>query len=168
MSKSTIHLQDILVKITRCSFTFEGTPEELKLAHPLLYAELQDANETAQAPVPSSITEENGAKATGALNIQAVEAFFKKTPKLSTDQTAVMKHVHAAGDAGITSSELAKHIGSAEVVKAAMRQFGKRAAHTRGWPEGVTTFIRKWEGKENRYLLRREFRSLLENGQVTL
>ncbi|WP_250537424.1 hypothetical protein [Caballeronia sp. AZ10_KS36] len=155
------------MKITRTSFTFEGTPEELKLAHPLLYADLQGTTETAPAPLPS-LPEEDGAKTAEILSSQAVDAFFKKTPGLSADQRAVMKHVHAAGDAGITSSELAKHIGSADVVRVAMRLFGKRAAHTRGWPKGVTTFIRKWEGKENRYLLRREFRSILENGQVTL
>jgi len=151
---------------------FEGTPEEFKAAQPWLPAELQgsSATETARPmamPVSTFPTPASPGSAEE-LSEEAAALYLTRRPFTKT-QKAVMKGVFKAGDAGITSSELAELIGcDPATVKSAMRSFGKRVAHTDGWPEDLQAFARNWEGTQNRYRHHPAIRTLLESGRVPL
>jgi hypothetical protein len=155
------------MRITK--FTFDGTPEEFAAVRPMFEDEQSAADNVPAAQAPLSVPNVSAAATPSKEpSEQAVEAFFKRKPPLKPEQVAIIKHVMKAGAAGITSSELAKHVGSVPLVKQPMRSFGKRVAHTPHWPAGVSMFNQKWEGKENRYRIHPAFVTAVNSGRVTL
>lgn len=137
-------------------FKFEGTAEELQVAYSLL---ADDAvaknlgNETPIPPKPMPIPSAEPEK-TGELTEEVAVAFLTRRP-LPKNQHAIIKTLFAVEDGqGLKSSELAATIGcTVAEIQGSMRAFGKRAAHTQGWPSGVRAFQRKWLGSEMSYRL---------------
>lgn len=154
------------------NITFEGTPEEFKVAQPWLPVELQGSGAT-ETPRPLAMPVSTPPvppipNASEELSEEAAALYLTRRPFTKT-QKAVMKGVLKAGDTGITSSELAELIGcDPATVKSAMRSFGKRVAHTDGWPEDLQAFARNWEGTQNRYRHHSAIRALLDSGRVQL
>lgn len=145
---------------------FEGTVEELHAAYDLLTDSVaENKNKTSlTTQIPLADLEE-----TDELTKEAVVQFLTRRP-LTKIQTAVLKTIfNAEDDVGVKSSELAKLIKCPIAsVKGSMRSFGKRVAHTKGWPTDLEAFNRKWLGSENAYRLHPAVRAALKSGCVTL
>lgn len=145
---------------------FEGTVEELQAAYGLLNYSVEETTNrtplTTQMPLDDS-------KEKDELTEEAIVQFFTRRP-LTKTQAAVIKTIfNAEDDVGVKSSELAKLIKCPiATVKSSMRSFGKRVAHTKGWPTNIEAFNRKWLGSENVYRLHPEVRAALKSGHVTL
>jgi hypothetical protein len=161
------------MRITK--YAFEGTPEEFQAAYPLLNADLQDGNLEKSTDLSSTPTVTLSTKVDEApteLTEAIAEAFLTKRP-FNKVQKGVIQGIMDAGDVGITSSKLAGIIGcEPKTIKSTMRWFGKRVAHTPGWPKkkgkSIGIFSQAWEGTENRYRLRVPMRVVLESGRVKL
>jgi hypothetical protein len=167
---STYQQEEIKMKL----MIFEGSSEELKSAAPLLgldpraVANAGAHGSSTVAVVPSAPPASAAAIEGGKLTEEVATVFLTRRA-LPKTQRDVLRAIKNANGAGITSSELAKQIGcGVDMVKGAMRSFGKKAAHTEGWPEKLPAFIRTWEGSENRYRLHPEILSVLESGKVPL
>lgn len=88
---------------------------------------------------------------------------------LTKSQKAVLGALVKGAASGITTVELASATGlDRGSIKAVLRSFGKRVAHTPGWPKGVGMFDQTWEGDKNRYRLPPAVREVLEDGSVKL
>lgn len=154
---------------------FEGSTEEFEKVYPLFKPEPQsvvvntDLQENGASDPIGDTTEEPPKKQPAkALTEKAAMNFLTRRP-LSQYQKAILKSVYEAGDTGTTNSQMAKRIGcDVASVKAAMRTFGRRVAHTDGWPDGLSAFKQQWEEDQNRYHLHSAVRSVIESGAVKL
>lgn len=149
-------------------FKFEGTAEELQVAYPLLYDPIAEVpeNKAAVAEEPTLVPLAEPIK-TNELTEDAVVTFFTRIPLTKTHSALIKTLFNAPNGQGFTTSELAKLIKCPSgTIKGSMRAFGKRVAHTEGWPSGVEAFDRKWLGSENVYRLHPAVRVALETGRV--
>ncbi|WP_244832525.1 hypothetical protein [Caballeronia sp. TF1N1] len=147
---------------------FEGTPEELQSASSFLNLGTQAVGGVTPKVADATDAAPSTAVEPVALTEDVAKAFLTRRP-LPKTQKDVLRVIKKARNAGVTTSELARELGCADdIVKGAMRAFGKRAAHTEGWPKNRKAFKRTWEGKENRYHLLPEVRAVLESGAVPL
>lgn len=162
------------MRFTKTEYAFDGTPGDFKeVAHYFMCSKLQAAVEETEPPVGEPV-QENAPPAPPAptskpvLSEAAVKAVFEKRP-FTSDQAMVIRLVHQAGDAGITTEDLAKATGfDRKTVKAAIRLLGKRVHHTQAWPKGYEMFRKKWEGSCNRYWIHDVMRAAINAGEVKL
>jgi hypothetical protein len=99
------------------------------------------------------------------------EAFLSLIQRvsLSPEYRSYIRYVYEAGDGGITIPEIASKTGQPENrVKAALRNFGKRAAHTPEWPKGMEFFRRQWQSTQNRYWLHPAMRQAIDDGRIDI
>lgn len=152
---------------------FEGTVEELQAAYLLLVdgeAQQDVKKEPPLQPSAAIIPPVSAAaeirEANGVLTEAVAEALLTRRP-LTKTQLAVLKTIFDAGDKGVTTSEMANLIGcEPATIKGSMRSFGKRVAHTNGWPTDLEAFDRVWLGVENRYRLHPAIRAVIKSGRV--
>lgn len=147
---------------------FEGTVEELQAAYPFL---TDAVTENSEHPVPPQPIPTPSTKADKPSEVteEAAELFLKRRP-FPKNQVAILKALlNANEDQGLKSSELATSIGcTVTEVQGSMRAFGKRAAHTEGWPVGRKAFKWKWLGSEMLYRLHPAMRTVLMSGRASL
>lgn len=152
-------------------FKFEGTAEELQVAYSLFADDVVKnfEGEPPASPQPTPIPPLAEPEKTGELTEEAVVTFLTRSP-LPKNQAAIIKTLlNAEDDHGLKSSELAESIGCPiATVKSSMRAFGKRVAHTKGWPSGLKAFKWKWLGSEMSYRLHPAVRAVLMSGRVKL
>ena len=145
---------------------FEGTVAELQAAYFLFADDVSQTNESELSATPSQPTPITSAapEKTGELTEEMAENFLKRRP-FNKNQAAIIKTLlNVKDDQRLKSSELAESIGcTIDEVKGSMRAFGKRAAHTQGWPSGVTGFQRKWLGTEMSYRLAPSMHAVLKS-----
>lgn len=162
------------MRVTKTEYTFDGDPAEFKeVAHLFEPKQQHRATEAASPAVDGADQEEvPSAPATSTakppLSETAVKAMFQKRA-LTSDQAAVVKVVHKAGDSGTTTEDIAAATGfDRKTVKAALRLLGKRVYHTQEWPKDLPIFRQEWEGYRNRYWLHDAMRTVLDSGEVKL
>ena len=156
---------------TTTEYSFDGSVDEFKALHGLVAGQLQSAISELMATAEteeSEDLEDDEYVETGVLTEAAATVFLTRRPFVEI-QAQIIEQVRAAGDTGITSSELATALACEPgSIKSSMRGLGKRAAHTDGWPNRLGVFDRMWEGTENRYRLHPAMRAVLDSGQVKL
>lgn len=145
---------------------FDGSVDELRAIYPLLLDD-DEKNCSIEKSSQSPSAEINTENSRG-LTTAVAEIFLTRRP-LAKNQKEVLKAVLAASDAGVTSSALSETIGcDIDMIKGAMRSFGKRAAHTEGWPSGLKSFDSNWTGTEVCYRLHQAVRDVLTSNRVEL
>jgi hypothetical protein len=150
---------------------FEGNIEELQAAYHLLTDAVENTSESAPPTTPPQLPLIPSAeiKKSNELTEEIAKVFLTRRPFPKNQIAIIKKLLSTDHEQGIKSSELAESIGCTVAdVQGSMRAFGKRAAHTEGWPSGVRAFERKWLGNEMSYRLHKAVRDILEKKEVTL